>query len=144
MSGNADKGLASAPALGVSLKIQLDPMRELVFQTHVERDDPSLNAILDRVTGAGDRQAKKYRLITLRRELDINENRLKDMREDLVQIDRREQEEWIRSGRKGDFKLSSTQREARKNAQITDARGQEIIGRIKDEIAQLESEIAAG
>jgi hypothetical protein len=144
MSGVKVEVPAVAPALGVSLKIQLDPMRELVFQTHVERDEPNLHQILDRITGAGDRQAKKYRLITLHRELGINETRLKDMRADLVHIDRQAQEEWIKTGRKGDFKLSSTQREARKNAEITDARGQEIIQRIKDEIATLESEIAVG
>ena len=60
-----------APALGMSIQVDLGAGRIATLQTHIASDCTlmSLNALLDKMTAAGDRQRAHYKLEELHRDL---------------------------------------------------------------------------
>jgi hypothetical protein len=116
-------GVENAPAIMVSYDHQVSDGRILRFSTGVARDaEPAaINALLDKLTAATDRQAAKYELEKLKETLAQEEKFYTLRQEDLVRIDASAQAEWETSNRKAPWtadKLSATKRQERQQAEI--------------------------
>lgn len=110
-------------ALGVSFQCILDEhgRRQLVFQTHIDQDDPleKLNAILDRLRAAVERQQAMSELADLDRKIDGEMLNFPLFVEAAEKIEAQNRLMWEESGRKGPYdpeKLPPKLRGARQQA----------------------------
>ncbi len=83
-----------APALGMSLQVDLGAGRVCTLQTFVDSTVPvgELDAMLDKMTSAGDRQRAHYKIEELERDLDKTEREQAQHKDDLATIDQRHAE----------------------------------------------------
>ena len=130
----------------ISLEVQLDPMRRLVFRSLVPVKDwgSALNGVLDAVSAAGDRKVKQYKLEQLRADLVQKQRMYEDGGSAIEVVDRKHQEDYYARHPKakvGDYKMTSRHEAERKNAQTNIEYGKTIITRIETDIAALEAEI---
>lgn len=132
------KASSESPALGVSYSVQLDDKRNIVAQTYVPVDctPVELDAILNKVGDAVDRQAAKYSIKALERSLRMQQKQLKRVTEDLAFQDDKNQNAFRAAGKKGQFRLTNEQETHRANVFITQTRFQEEIDDLKREIAE--------
>lgn len=131
--------ITTAPALGLSLQVQLSQKCTLVFQTHVDATE-NPNATLDKMANAADRLTARYELKEKRALLEQNEQGLKHMTEDLLRIDTRTRAEYDKSGKKGEQKLSNAQAADREKVQLGIERTKERVDIMRKELANLEAE----
>lgn len=159
---NPQDGAASeaAPALGMSLQVDLGAGRVCTLQTFLPNDCDAvaLNQMLDKMTAAGARQRAAYRIEELERELEKLEREQAQHKEDLDAIDRdfaaaqeartkqldaatkslvdyetAAKTEWERSGRRGEFALKGS-------AKANFDRVQGGAGKLKGELANAAAE----
>jgi len=132
-----------APALGVSLSVNLSATHALVMQTHVPADcsNPELDSLLDRMTRAADRQSAKYKLVDLRKGLELHETTLDRAVRDLNDLDARHRADYDKRGKAGDFRLDARQAADRENTLKSIQRFKEEIAKLKLEIENAEKEI---
>lgn len=96
---------AASPAIGISLQVVLDQNRTLVLQAHVDRQSPGeLDATLDALTKAADRQDAKYSLEHELAAQDVSLRNLADIQKEFANTYEAAKSEWTESGRVGDFK----------------------------------------
>jgi hypothetical protein len=134
----------TAPALGISVNVQVDGNRQIAFQTFVARDDSPqvLNKLLDQISKAADRQVAKAVLISLRKELYQHEKALRDQAEDTERVNAQKHSEWEASGRKGPYKLDDKEKAALNNIAISAQKYKDGIVDIKAKIAEAEAKVA--
>lgn len=74
----------AAPALGFSIQVDLGAGRNAVLQTHLPNDASldDINAMLDKMSSAADRQKARYDIDALTRTLEADEKMLAQARED--------------------------------------------------------------
>ena len=141
-------------AIGFSVQYQLDDGRNLAFSSCIdaECDPASLNAALDKLVDAAERQQARIKIPRLRKELERMETSQERAAEDMFRLDAESSlatSQWesrhAAEGRRGTFKLSPAQqneknkRDAdRANAEITFKRYAEEIAARKAELSQLE------
>lgn len=108
------------PALGASYQFTLDKegRRQIVFQMHVSVDTPraDIDALLDKIAGAADRQQAVYELREAYEALDGHKRALKGILEQRELLDSKAAEEYVQSNRKGEWgldKLSAPQKQQR-------------------------------
>lgn len=146
-------------AIGFSVQYQLDEGRALAFSSCIDAEcDPSeLNAQLDKLVDAAERQQARVKLPRLRSELERMEVGHKRAAEDMFRLDSESEianSRWLAKhngdGRRSEFKMTTqqlnehNQREAaRKNAEETHKRYGEEIAKRKEELAYLEGLIHA-
>lgn len=134
-----------APALGFSLQVQLDKgqTRQIVFQSFVplNADVGEINATMDKVMDAAERQIKKLRLDDLRRDARDLERQLKFSAEDMVRIDAQNRAEHDIKSPGRPFKLSLPQKSQREAAVTNAQRGKEMLEETRKLIHDLESEL---
>ncbi len=82
--------LDKAPALGMSIQVDLGSGRIATLQTFVDSTCSifELNAMLDKMTGAGDRQRAHYKIEELERDLKQEQKLLAQHADDLARIDK--------------------------------------------------------
>lgn len=134
----------TAPALGISMNVQVDGNRQLALQTFVGRDDPPsvLNAALDRITKAVDRQVAKYMLVSLKKELHQHRKALEDQTKDKARVDQANRERWEETGRKGAYKLDPKEKAALANIEASKQKYESEIADIEQRIKDKEAQIA--
>lgn len=132
---------AQYPALGISVKTQASEGREIVFQTHIAQDASivDLNALLDKMTAAADRQSAKAALITLYRDLEDHEKQLRQLEEDYSNIEANAAALWAKNGRKGDYKPNQRDAAQKQQVEANVKRWREVIGKLKLRIAEFEA-----
>ena len=146
-------------ALGFSVQYALDEGKGIAFQSclDLECTAAQLNAALDKMVAAAERQQAKLRLPKLRGELARLEKTQARATEDMFRLDSEAeleevnwQREFTESGRRGPFKLSAVQAQtkrnrdnSRENAKITFERLEEDIRLRKAEISELEAMVNA-
>lgn len=141
--GSDQTKVVADAALGFSVNVQVDGNRQIAFQTFVSRDGPlgDLNAALDKITKAADRQVAKYMLVSLRKELRQREQAVKDQAEDLARVEAENHKRWDDSGRKGPYKLDAKESAALNNIEISKGKFIADIADIKARIAENEAKI---
>lgn len=130
-----------AVAIGVSFSHQVSTERSIVMQTHVARDssDTLLNAVLDKMRDAIDRQVAGHRVKELRKSLEMQKKQLRRVKEDLIRIDAQSERAWLIAGKKGPYKPANELVQHRENARVTEERFKEEIRDIENEIAAMEA-----
>lgn len=133
-----------APVIGFSFNAKLGDKLELVAQTHVERDSSltHINDVMDKVRLALEHQKAQADLVDLRQKLKYDEKKLKQLKEDFVAIERRHQDNWANSGKRGEFKLGDKEKAERNNALSTIDRYELEIALDKENIAECEQKLA--
>jgi hypothetical protein len=124
------------PMLGLSLNAELPGKRNIVIQGHVERDGDvkALNAVLDKMREAMDRQFAFGMRDILKRELEQQEKIATDHAVRMAQVDINIKRDW--GAKKGDPVLS-------KREQDEQQKSHNIAESIKLQIAKIRADIAA-
>ncbi len=112
----------NSPALGVSYQARLDRegVRSIVFQTHVDQETPAavVNALLDKLALAVDRQMAKTELVELAQEEQELHKRIATFNASFSSMEVQSQQRWAESNKKGAWdpdKLPPQERTARTN-----------------------------
>jgi hypothetical protein len=113
-----DTPAPAAPALGFSITSNITDRSQIVVQSFVPLDatDEQINAVLDKVTKACDRQRAKYLVNDFKLKAQLEEQSLeaqKKTMEDrvakLADLKNTYQAEWSTSNRRGEFRMTSQQ-----------------------------------
>jgi hypothetical protein len=132
------------PAIGFSFSAEIGQKLSLVAQTHIDRDAPldQINTLMDKVRRALEHQKAAAELIELRQKLKYDEKKLRQLKEDFAEIERRRKHEWDNSPKRGEFKLSPKEQGERNNALSTIDRYELEIELDKENIAECEAKLA--
>ena len=132
-------------ALGISLNYELQYGRSLVLQTHIPSDQigQPLDTLLDGLMKSVERQAAKFEIEALKKNLEANERQLLQTTEDANQHEEKIKAEWERGNRQGEYKPTPQQASATNNFRITQKRLTDEIAKINDLIKEREQKIAA-
>lgn len=128
----------SAIALGWSFQAQIDRDHILTAQTHVPLDasPTQINAALDKMADAMDRIKARYRKIELEQVIAGRQTMLESAKKDMDILDDKMREDHARSGRRGEFQLTSKQQADRNNFKST-------IDRMQMEMTDAQAELEA-
>lgn len=135
------------PVIGVSVNEQIGH-RSVVLQTHIASDctTEELNALMDRLLAAADRQKLYYETkeerFKLQLNLDNHELQLETMQADIVRVEKEMKARWDDSGRKGDYKPSANERAQRLNLEKNVEAFGVNIARLKTAIAECDAILA--
>ena len=133
-------GSKEAPAIGISLQVTLDQRRTLVLQSHVPQSEKeTLNAVLDSLTKAADRQDAKYTIEAVRRLLRQAERNALDTISGMERSKTAAYEAWKESGRDGEPELKGSVATDISNSLKSLERFKEEIEAHHQELARLEA-----
>lgn len=135
---------AQAPVIGISINTELPGKRSIVFQTHVAQDTSSedLNALLDKLQKANDRQFSRYLLEIMRVELEQHEKLLADQSGRIEVVEKNIQSKstsHAASGRRNGYQLSSQEEKEKQQAYMNLDACKERVATIKAKIAEHEA-----
>lgn len=138
----------NVPAIMLSMDHQVSQERIIRFSTGIPRDvEPrELNALLDKLSAATDRQAARYELQRLEDAAKREEKLYVQQQEDLVRMDAEREAEWSRSNKRAPWthdKLTGSQLKDRENAEVSIARRRDMIVANREQIAKLKATINA-
>lgn len=139
----------STPAIGISVQCAVSDKRQVVFQCFVPMDcvPADLNAALDKVVLAAERQEARTRLPLAKKELATWTKYAKSATEDVARIDaEREAASELRrernANRRGDAKLNAQETAHEQKAIAERAQALVNIERSHEEVRQRQEEIA--
>ena len=136
------------PAIMLSMDHQVDDGRIIRFSTGIPRDVPvaELNALLDKLAAATDRQRAKYEIQRLEEGLKREEKLYVQQQEDLVRLDEEAKARYAAGNRRGEWsldKLTGAQLKDRENAEVSIARRRDMILASREQVAKLKATIHA-
>lgn len=143
---------STAPAIGLSYQIDLSNGRQIVMQTHVAQDvaNADLDKLLDRMGRSVERQRMHYENVAKKEALEkLLEQQLRQYNTFNADFMRLEEErelreqQFVATGRKGDYKAPANEEQNRRNARITLVKGKEDIDKTTREIEELKAVIKA-
>ena len=136
------------PAIMLSVDHQVSEGRIIRFSTGLPRDvsPGELNALLDKLAAASDRQQAKHELQRLEDGLKREEKLYVQQQEDLVRLDEEAKARYAASGRKAEWspdKLTGAQLKDRENAEVSIQRRRDMIVASREQAAKLKATIHA-
>ncbi len=136
-----DTPAGSAPALGFSITANIHDRSQIVAQSFVPFDasDEQVDAALDKVMRALDRQAAKYQVKDLKKKMEFEEIALKNQVEKVADFQNAAANEHATSGRRGEFKLNKQQEVGLENHRKTIEGMKYNVERYRVNIAELEA-----
>jgi hypothetical protein len=139
-----DEPVEKTPSIGISYQIQTRQSRQLVLQSFIDRDcEPAaLNALLDKMRVAGDRQLAWEKIddtkLAIKQEyLNAEQQRVAIEKEDSVI-----KNEWDRGNRKGDVRLTTHQLQKQREAYQTAENIKLRIANLNEALAEFEARVA--
>jgi hypothetical protein len=131
------------PAIGFSLDCKINDRRAFVIQTYlpISATPKEINAMLDKLHAAADRQEVRYRLKDMRLLLEKAEQELPLHEKKLVEFEEGAIRRHKTSGRRADFEWKGNDATNRDNLIQTVAMTRVNIERIKKGIAEAEAEL---
>jgi hypothetical protein len=130
--------------LGVSFKGILDKegRREIVFQTHVDRDAPldALHALADKVYAVIDRQIAKTELVECQERIEGATRRITMAQTTLEKLDDSSRKRYEESNKRGEWhpdKLPPQERSQRENTVVSIDRDTTEIKQMRERVAHL-------
>lgn len=140
-----DVELEKIPSIGISYTAELPGKKALVLQSFIDRDcEPkALNAVLDKIREAGERQFAFGALVQLKLQLEQEEKIAGDHAARMAQVDENIRNEWTRGARKGDVQLSQKQKQDQAQAYAHAEESKKRIAKVKADIAEFEAKIGA-
>lgn len=140
-----EKIVETEPSIGISYQCELPGKRQVILQSLVPRDCKidDLNAVLDKMRTASERQYAFEMRDVLARQLEQEQKLADGHAERIAQVDQNVKNDWERRGRKGEIRLTakeeSEQRQAYQNVEESKRR----IAMVKKQIAENETKIGA-
>lgn len=133
---------STAPALGISVSVNLSERHAITMQTHVDSEASAeqINTMVDKIAGVSDRLIARYSLVALRKNLEVHETMVRRAKQDLMDLDARHQKDFVTSGKKGGLNLTNAQAADRNNSMKSIERFELEIEKIKAEIRDAEKE----
>lgn len=137
--------LEKEPSIGISYTAELPGKKALVMQSFMPRDCDAkdLNAILDKIKDAAERQFAFGAVQQLRLQLEQEEKIASDHVKRMAQVDENVKQEWARGSRKGEIRLSQKQEQEQRQAYAHAEESKKRIAKVKSEIAEFEAKIGA-
>lgn len=137
--------LEKQPSIGISYTCELPGKKALVMQSFVPRDCAAkdLDAVLDKVRVAADRQFAFGAVVQLKLQLEQEIKMASDHAARMAQVDENMKAKWNSSGRKGDLKLSQNEEQAQRQAYAQAEESKKRIAKVKSEISEFEAKIGA-
>lgn len=131
------------PTIGISVSRELPGKQNLVLQSLIDRDCPSdkLDAILDKMRIASDRQFAFGAIVQLKLQLEQEEKMAADHAMRMAQVDENMKAKWNASGRKGDLRLTDKEQQDQRQAYAHAEESKKRIAKVKAEIAEFQAKI---
>lgn len=128
----------TARALGISVQAQVDNGRQIVLQTHVDANAPKeeIDALLDKLNMAADRQAAFYEIPQLQKAVRLEHDRLHLFETNYAQIEERKALKDQANGQR----RRNPQEDAKEAVEKTNATNN--LSRQKEIIAEVEANLA--
>ncbi len=135
--------ISQIPTIGISVSRELPGKQNLVLQSLIERDCKAadLDAVLDKLRVASERQFAFGAVIQLKLQLEQEEKMASDHAIRMAQVDANLKAEWTRGSRRGDPTLSPKQRQDQAQAYAHAEESKKRIAKVKSEIAEFEAKI---
>jgi len=132
------------PSIGISLNTELPGKKTLVLQSFIERDCTAdgLNATLDKLRVASDRQAAFGMIEILKLQLEQEEKMLADHVARMAVVDENIRRDWVMGKRQGDVRLSPKQENDQRQAYAHKAESERRVAKVKRDLAEYEAMIA--
>ena len=123
------KGVGEAPALGVSINAQFAAGRQIVFQSYVPQEAPveEINALLDKLNNAIDRQESWYQIEQLEKEVERDEQILYSINHNMQEVEANMRARYEAGGKRAPFKMSEKEVVQKKQAEDNVTRQTKIL-----------------
>lgn len=133
------------PSIGISLNVELPGKKVLVLQSFVPRDGETkdLNATLDKLRVASERQFAFGALEQLKLQLEQEEKLAADHAKRMAQVDINIKHNWDNGKRRGEVVLSAKERQEQAQAYAHAEECKVRIAKVKKNIAEYEAIIGA-
>lgn len=130
----------TAPALGISLNAQFAAGRQLVFQTHIDRDTDAtvIGSLVAKWNDVIDIEEAYYSLPELEKSVEVNKNQLYLINQQLGEIDRRQRV----TDRGRTVPLSAKDQADRSNALKSKERAEELLKKSQDLLDETRKKVA--
>jgi hypothetical protein len=142
---NEARTVVADPALGFSYQVVLDKeaRRTLVFQAHVPVDASieDVNAVLDKIGKAADRQIAIYELLEARRAVADHQRTAKTLAVQKENLEALARARYEASGRKGEWdedKMPAQEKQAAANIKVSIERYREGLDKWQADVRRLE------
>ena len=131
------------PSIGISYTVELPGKKALVMQSFVGRDDDpkAINAVLDKIRVAADRQFAFGAVQQLKLQLEQEQKLASDHAARMAQVDDNIRAEWNNGGRKGEIMLSQKQQQEQQQAYAHAEECKKRIDKVRKDIAEYEAMI---
>ena len=128
--------LDKIPSIGISFQCALHGQRQLVLQTFIERDCPvgALDALLDKLRDASERQYAWGQVEDLQLKIRQEYINAEQQRVRIEHTDQQIRDNWEKSNRKGDLKLTQSEIQKQREAY-------EVAEAIKKRLASLNADL---
>jgi hypothetical protein len=139
-----EQALGEMIATAITLHVDVDARRKLVFQTFLPRDasQGEHNAAVDKLMRTADRQETRCDLDGLKAKLKNDQRQLTQMKEDFRNIEVRATAAWQADPRKrGEAKLSAAEASAKVTAEANIKRYQDVTEQTQRDIAECEARL---
>jgi hypothetical protein len=109
----------SEPVIRISYQSSLGEGRGAVFETYLAQSASVLeiSALMNKLREVCDRQDAVAKIAELKRAIDSDKAHLVAGKADIQRLEVHQMNAWIASGRKGEFKLSQAEAQARQNVE---------------------------
>jgi hypothetical protein len=142
----ADEYLDKIPSIGISLQVALHGNRQLVLQSFVERDctPAALNAILDKLRDAGERQfawgeVENIHMKIKQEHINASQHQIK-----IEKTDEAIKAEWENGNRRGEPRLTQQQIQRQREAYEIAEGIKTRIAILTDDLVKWEAKLADG
>ena len=134
------------PSIGISYQVQTRPSRTLVLQAFVERDcaPADLNALLDKLRDAAERQQAWEKLDDIRLELRRANLQATQQQVAIEKADTQIKQEWNDSNRRGSPRLTQLQIQKQQQAYETAENIRNQLAILNEDLAKYEGIVANG
>lgn len=135
--------IEQVPTIGISVSRELPGKQSLVLQSMIDRDckPEVLDAVLDKIRIASDRQFAFGAVQQLKLQLEQEEKMAADHANRMAQVDANIKANWSKRGKHGDPQMSQKELQEQHQAHAHAEESKKRIAKVKAEIAEFQSKI---
>jgi hypothetical protein len=133
------------PVIRISYQSSLGESRGAVFETYVPQSytTQDIGVIMDKLREVCDRQTAIVKVDELKKAIIADKAHLEAGKADMRRIEEHQLNTWIASGRKGEFKLSASEAQARQNVEGSLINRQKSIELLEAQLAECQAKIVS-
>jgi hypothetical protein len=143
MSHHTPPDTQSEPVIRISYQSSLGEGRGAVFETYMPQSASVLEIsdLMDKLRDVCDRQEAVAKIDELKRAIASDKAHLEAGKADMQRIEEHQMNAWISSGRKGEFKLSQAEAQARLNVEGSLLNRQKSIANLEAQLAEYQAKL---